>query len=79
MYFGLGELKALAGIDQLSGMGETFLDEYNPRKIAGLTESINRADYNTGLNMIYNWVRVGNIDTMQFKDLLHTNEKKNES
>ncbi len=76
MYYDLEDLKALAGVNQLHGTGETHLDEINPRKMFGLTESIKRADYNTGLNMIYNWIKVGNIDTMQFKDLLKVSEAK---
>jgi hypothetical protein len=76
MYYDLEDLKALAGVNQPTGTGTTHLDEINPRKLAGLTESIRRADYDVGLNMIYNWIKAGNIDTMQFKDLLKVNEAK---
>ena len=78
MYHDLESLKRLAGVYDQQGTGETHHDEINPRKMATLTENIRRAETdNDSLNMIYNWVRAGSIDTLQFKNLLQTHSERN--
>lgn len=76
-YDSVEQLVALAGIHDNHDTGETHLDDINPRKMATLTENIRRAETDSdSLNMIYNWVQAGRIDTLQFKNLLQTHAER---